>query len=208
MHELRLAHAVLPEPKIVLGILLRPYSLFHELILQKENSPLLFPSGSATATRAHLTQAVLICCQSFEEYRRGYFEFSPWLRLKLWAGRGTMRRAERRSSIRQESERFSRYRDSGLMALPRSLMPSNGREGREPGAPFVLIIHQFISWRKGLTDAAAWDYPAGLAIQNWQCYHEQEGALRIHNQAEEDARIETDKVLAEIAAEESMKGGS
>src|SRR5579864_7173484 len=113
MHESLLAQAVLPAPTIILGRLMRPYSLGHELFLFREGNPLV-SGGSATATRADLAQGVLICMQSFEECRRMN---SDWLlALKMWLLEVTTRK----HPLQRNLMAFDDYRESGSLEFPLS----------------------------------------------------------------------------------------
>src|SRR5688572_32977901 len=92
MHELFLARAALPAPTVCLGMLLRPYSLAHELWLIREHNALVGvqPSGCPDTLKRELQRelqqalpaAVLICSQTWAQLRtmRG----DHLLGLKLW----------------------------------------------------------------------------------------------------------------------------
>lgn len=174
MHEPLLALAAIPAPVAVLGMPLRPYSLGHELYLIREGNPL--SAGSPAATRFDLTQAVLICCQSWAESRRMHQD--PLMRLKLWL----WHRRARKMDTQKELRAFLDYQQSGSLEFKVDDTARPDRESpRLPGAPFILRLHAFLMERLRITEAEAWDYHYGLAVMRWEAHWEQEGGLYIYN---------------------------
>lgn len=202
MHDAVLAQAALPAPAVVLGMLLRPYSLGHELWLVREESPFLFGNAGDPRLKTALPAAVLICSQSWNELsvmRRDWL-----LSLKLWVWRRRInrisyansrefspRKKNRRelASIRvkpyleAELAKFIAYREAGLQEFPLSdiARSDRGPSPRQPGAPFILSLQQWLMLKFRLSEAEAWDYPAGLAKMRWAAYWESEGGLDIYN---------------------------
>jgi hypothetical protein len=207
MHESALARAALPAPTICLGMLLRPYSLGHELWLIRENCAILRGSPDGLAT------AVLICCQSWTQLQTMR---SDWLLgLKLWLWRRRIKRAstdvgfqqkatkktkaERpafsslpslpsvKSYLHRETQTFLEYRNAGLLEFPASeIIDPDSSASRSLGAPFVLRLQQWLMTHFHLTEAQAWDYPAGLAKMRWATHWESEGAFKIKNASESE----------------------
>ncbi len=174
MHEPLLSMAALPAPVAVLGMPLRPYSLGHELYLIREGNPL--AAGSPHANRFDLTQAVLICCQSWEESRLAHRD--PLIRLKLWA----WNRRARKLDTQTELKAFLDYQQSGTLEFKIDDTARPDRESpRLPGAPFLLRLHAFLMERLRINEAQAWDYHYGLAVMRWEAHWEQEGGLYIYN---------------------------
>jgi hypothetical protein len=110
------------------------------------------------------------------------------LGLKLWLwGRRT-----RKMSIAGELEKFLAYRADGLLEFPISQVARSDRgNARLPGTPFILRLQQWLMSHFDLSEAAAWDYPVGLAKMRWAAHWEQEGGLDVYNahEAEADASI-------------------
>lgn len=188
MHEAALAQAALPAPTIVLGLPLRPYSLGHELFLVRENNPLCVPNVALEDIRFHhLTEAVLICSQSWAENLSVNNDWLIRLKLKIWG------RRIRKMEFDEELELFRSYRSLGEMFFPTSdrLKPGS-KSARMPGCPFLLRLHQFLVTRLRMSAEAAWDYPKGLAVMQWQTYWESEDRMEIYNShdAEFDAFVE------------------
>lgn len=183
MHEAVLASAALPPPAVVLGLLLQPYSIGHELFLIREGNPLAFalrPIGHL-ATRPQLAQAALICCQGWSANRDQWRDRLSGLKLRLWRWR------TRKLDLESEVDAFVKYQSGGCLELP--LSPTitdtkNETPSRLSGSPFLLRVHQFLTTKLGLSQPEAWDYPYGLGVIQWETWHESEGSLHVLNAAE------------------------
>jgi hypothetical protein len=176
MHEAAFAAAALPTPTVVLGLLLRPYSLGHELFLIRENNPAVLPGVDAIKPK-DLTQAALICCQSFAECEAMKRDWLLGFKLWIWE-----KRVERNSGpgrFEKERQAFVEYRQSGCLEFPESNIEET-ESGRTPGAPFILRLHHFVM-SLGKSEAAAWDYPFGLSKMRQQAFYESEGRYKIYN---------------------------
>ena len=204
MHESLLASAALPQPSVVFGMLLRPYSLGHELFLHRENNPIILGDGLAflKTSRVDLVQAVFICSQTFEECRKSSLAFRPWSDFKLWIWRMRTRKLNTATEILK----FMNYREWGSLSFPlvETAESSNRSSTHEPGSPFLIRLHQFLTLKKGLSDAEAWDYPYGFAMQQFIAYWESEGGLNVYNRHDEAH----DKFVAEMEAEDKAKAAA
>jgi len=178
MHERLLSEAAWPSPKVVMGMLLRPYSLGHELRLTALNNPL---ADVDSGTAENIAEAVLICSQSWREAEK--MPFDSLLGLKLWLWRWRAHKLD----FRAEIKKFVEYRKAGTVEFPISDVPEASRSpSRIPGCPFLLRLHQWLMLHLRLSEAEAWDYPYGLAKCRWACYWEQEAGLKIYNAHDEE----------------------
>ncbi len=180
MHDAVLSQAALPAPVFCYGRPLRPYSLGHELWLVREQNAILRaadkPPYSIDVLRS-LPGAVLICSRTWEELRTMRAE--RWLGLDLWL----WRKRTRKLDVAHETEKFVAYRAAGLLEFPLSTIvrPDRGPTPRLPGGPFILRLQQWLMRELRFSEAAAWDYPVGLAKMRWATHWEQEGGLDIYN---------------------------
>lgn len=202
MHEAALAEAALPQPAVINGIPLRPYSLGHELCLIREASP--FVSGEKP-TSEHLFKAIWICCNSWVENKTAAEQWLGPLKVRLLC------RRFKRANIDQCIEQFTAYRKSGCLQFRLSEIPRPvSREGgsrRMAGSPFLLMVQMFLVEHYRLSDEQAWDYPAGLAKMRWQTYWEQQNGLDIYN--DQDAKFDAYRERREREKREAkLKGGS
>lgn len=191
MHEAVLARAALPAPTVVYGLLMRPFSLGHELFLLREGNPLLDAQTPKGVTAVHLAQAALICCQSWDENRGAALDWFRRPKMALW------RWLVRRTNIEREIWRFIAYRDEGQLEFRLSdVAKADKATPRAPGTPFLLRLQQWLMLSLRLQEAEAWDYPAGLAKMRWAAYWEQEQGLDVYNQHD----AEFDQFIAEQEA--------
>jgi len=190
MHEPALSRAALPAPVVCLGMLLRPYSLGHELWLIRESNAAL--RGSIDG----LPAAVLICSQTWGELRRMRSDHFLGPKLSIWKWRARLQLWNNwrlHFDMPRELATFLAYRAEGLLELPISQVSRSDRAmPRLPGCPFILRLQQWLMTHFHLSEDEAWDYKVGLAKMRWAAHWEQEGGLDIYNahEAESDAQIE------------------
>jgi hypothetical protein len=161
-----------------MGLLLRPYSLGHDLRLTRQGNPL---ANSDTGTLLDLRDAALICHQGWRECER--MPWDPLIRFKLWL----WRRRARKCSFALDLATFTQYRAAGSLEFPPSgvARPSaDPSDARIAGCPFILRLQQFLMIHLRLTEEQAWDYPLGLAKCRWGCYWEENGDWNIYNEGE------------------------
>jgi hypothetical protein len=187
-------------------MLLRPYSLGHELWLVREHNSVLRGSSDG------LPAAVLICCQTWTELKR--MRSDPLLRFKLWLWHRRVALLTKtfcppntpntgNSFFKTELAKFIDYRNEGLLEFRLSEIPKadSGSPARLPGTPFVLRLQQWLMHHFQLKEAAAWDYPAGLAKMRWATHWESQGGMEIYNAHE----AEFDQFIAEQRAKKKTK---
>lgn len=180
MHEAAFAQAALPATTVCLGMLLRPFSIGHELFLIREGNPLAARvEKPGRITKQDLAEAVLICSQSFAENERMAREFWADAKIRLWRWRC------RRADFDMALATFQEYRDSGNLSLPPSGITTPGKTpGRIQGTPFLLRLHQFIITQLRMSEAAAWDYKLGMAKMHWCAWWEGEGCYEVYNEVD------------------------
>jgi len=192
MHEAALAQAALPAPTVVLGMPLRPFSIGHELALIREGNPLAetLTDSQSIVDRAALAQAALICSETWAGIRSLHKD--PWLPLKLLIWKLRTRNADQVEEVRA----FNAYRNAGSLEFKVSDMRQAGQPPRQPGAPFLLRLQQFLVVTMRLSEEQAWNYPYGLAKMQWSAFWEGEGGLALYN----DHDAEFDRYVAEQEA--------
>ena len=177
MHEPLLRRAANPAPYRILGLVLKPYSIGHALLLEEE-------SHTNLPMPVALAAAVWICANSWAENRRMRLSLWSNIKLDIWSWR--CRRG--RFDFKAEHEAFRRYVRDGSLHFPISEITIVGGElGGDPrpsGAPFLLSLQQFIMMKAGKSEEEAWDYPFGLAKMRMAVYYENEGSLAIKSEAE------------------------
>lgn len=194
MHETLLARAAKPAPVVVLGLLMRPFSIGHQLLLQRESNPL---AESNQAPPVKLIEAALFCSQTWRENEK--MPFDPFINFKMFLW-GLRLRPRLRKFLALEMASFTAYRDAGSLEFPISDRPrpdSGASEPRRPpGTPFLLRLQQFLMVTFHLSEAQAWDYPFGLAKMRWLCHWEEQDGIDVYNHHD----AEFDRYVAEQEA--------
>jgi len=194
MHEAALSRAAQPVPVVVLGMLLRPLSIGHVLQFYRDGILSGIAHGSLDPTQ--VTNAVLICCQTWEQ--SSGIEHDRLLALKLWIWKKRVFRAARAHAKRKaaglesadyfatEAAKFNEYLSAGSTEFEVSEFhgPESSTKSRSPGCPWILRLQQWLMTHLRLTEREAWDYPYGLAKMRWACHWEQEGGINIKNEFE------------------------
>jgi len=207
MHESLLARAARPALVVILGLLMRPFSIGHKLLLVREGNPL---AEDNDAPAEKLAEAALLCSQSWTQSAR--MPFDPLIRFKLWLWGIRVRRLLKKQGVYSQLKAFVDYRNAGSMAFAPSDFierpdSSNGMKPRPPrGTPPILILQQFLVSQLHLTDDQAWDHPYGLAMMRWQSHWEGEGCFIVYNEwdAKQDAFISKEEA-ARINKEQEEK---
>ncbi len=176
MHERLLSEAALPAPTVVLGLLMRPYSLGHELFLIREQSSVLNPDD---VLPDDLARAAFICSNTWAENKRIHTDWLTGLKLTL------LKRKITPLNLEPEVEAIREYISRAMSVLPVSEIIKPGQtESRPQGTPILLRLVQFLMLKLRLTEEQAWDYPHGLACMHWQAFWEGEGRMEIYNENE------------------------
>lgn len=198
MHEAALAAAALPAPARVLGLMLRPYCLGHELWLIRENNPLAVYHPVRLkieeVTYAQLMEAALICHHRFEQVAGLNRDRFIGFKIKLWT------RRTRGLELTVERERYLDYRIAGTGCFPTE-SPTDARAARHPGTPLILRVHQFLMLTLGLDEATAWNYPMGLAYLRFAGWLEGQGMVNVKNEFD----LEFDAGYEEFEREQAKK---
>src|SRR5688572_15425480 len=104
MHEPLLAQAALPEPTVILGLLMRRYySIGHELLLIRDSNPLV---AGGKVRDDDVRRAVWTCASTWAECFNGHDHFLTPIKRALWRFR------IRKASYPLAAEEFRKYRQS------------------------------------------------------------------------------------------------
>lgn len=167
MHELAFSDAVKPGRSIILRLVMRPYSVGHEiLLLNKRNAFLMkgFDELPLENKVFALSEAALIC----RDTRIVSFRLWEWL--------------NRKTNWEREIWKFRTYLHAGSGSPP--VESIDAKEGRELGAPFHASLIQFLIAKLGMSEAQAFAYPMGLAKFHYYTSAEEAGGVKIINTAE------------------------
>jgi len=176
VHERTYAEAVLPSETFVLGLRMRPYAIGHELWLTRQGNPIL---GTGPVEPRHAYEAALICSEDWAGTLR--LNRDPFLpaKIRLWKWR------TRKYDLSLEVAEWRNYREAGSLAFRLHETANGKRQSRSPGAPFLLRLVRMLMTQHRLTEAQALDYPLGLAQMHYEAWLEEEGAVEIWNEADQ-----------------------
>lgn len=190
------AESALPARVVVLRLLLQPYALGHEVILQARGNPLVclsraeFDALPRQKQIAALILAVLVCYKDWESNQKP----ERWLRLWSWLNR----RADYVLAVAE----FRTYLEDGRKVLP-VLDPDKAEDleayeiankgkkmdtGRGLGSPLVSGLINFGLNSLRLSYRETMDMPFGLVTNLYYSSLESKGALAIENHQEAEAR--------------------
>lgn len=205
MHELAFADAARPTQVRVLGLLLRPYSIGHELLLLKQRNPFITQRTTEIAdlpleNRIYsVRECALICSQTWRQ-TQGRQRNVYW-----WSYR------TRHADWDNESDYLLRYLSDAHASLPHpteiALDSSVGKreKGRQLGAPFLAQLINFLTERPALLAnfSSVHDFPYALASMLYFSHLEASGICYIENADESDSRMKEEKIRSDVASEQS-----
>lgn len=186
-----------PEPVILLGQSLLPFSLGHFKRLLR--------SGSAYVTGkdpqlSDLVFGVWVCCHTWEEASAGLLSPKLDKNIEKW------RKSIGAFDFEEKSEAFTKYVKDGSR-WPE--LHENEQIARMPGAPFIQRVELVLRGKLGCTFSEAVNMPWGKAMHDYFGYWEMEKACRIISEDDleqiAEARRLRDEIIAEIRGENANK---
>ena len=200
MHEIVFAKSAMPERVTVLNLLMRPYSIGHELLLQGRTNPLVTYSRASfrelpeKEQRGKLFSAAFICERTWTENQRPI----RWM--------ATTIHFRRHLATLAEVEKFQDYRAAGMQEFPTVPMPKVPHAPYHYfGAPEMARLLLFVT-RNGLHRELGFetpcDFPLGLARQLYLTQTEVEGNQWVQNF--QDAEIQAEREEAEAKGQGSQ----
>ena len=196
----------------MLGLLLKSFSIGHELILLRQRNPLVYLTGEQFSVFTPESQAraiqnaALVCYRSWNENKKP----EKWVRFWQWK----IRRMDHGKAIQD----FLNYRAAGHSSPPppgphaKDVTAEEGeKEGRQYGAPFLCRLFNFVA---ALPDReirvfgdTAYDFPMGLGCFLYLSWLEAEGRARIENEEEARLQKEYEELSAGTTPIIPMRGG-
>lgn len=185
------AAAARPERRKIMGLLMLPYSIGHEIVLLSEGSLLLtltpdeFQKADLQKRITSIIRAVLVCSRDYRQI--------PHKWLKLWAW------TNRKSDVEKCIADFREYRDEGS-SFPRLATPAE--ESRSYGSPHLTRVLNF-----GLSKFGdrVYDMPLGLVHFLFFSEVEADGGCLVENADEREIRLIKEKHRADYAREQKEK---
>lgn len=187
-------NAAIPEPVILLGQRLHPYSLGHHILLERWESP--FVSGGK-ADVVDLYSAILICCNEYDEFLKLVREDDIITLVKKWSKRiGDF-------DFKEIAQAFQDYIDDSFSNFPKFWKEDNGNDGKV-GTPFTQSIKVRLLRNTNLTEQEILNRPLALCMWDVITLLEQDGVLTI-NTKEDDELIKQKDAFEEWVGNMSEK---
>lgn len=173
-------HAILPERVVVLRLPLCRYSVGHEILLRRINSPFLQPKLPGTeALLPHLFTNVYICSMPYAEAVDSIE--SPELELEFRAWR---RRLGRRYDLHQAIASFAEYLRDGSTWPEFTRRKRKGFEFLRTGSSWPAVLLTALMAELHFSLEAALNCPLGLAQHLYCTHRELQGNIQIVSEAE------------------------
>lgn len=169
--------AAIPEPFRVLGLSLKPFTLGHQLLLERFESS--FALGSTKEpTYEDLILSVFLCSFTWERAVKVLSSRFLKLRLKLWGWFcGSF-------DVAEAMDFFARYLGAHSKQpdywVEQKSGPSNS------GVPFIQFLKVKLEQDLGYTEAEALGTPYQIAIWNYLTFLESKGVIKFVSQADLD----------------------
>ena len=163
-------NAAVPDTATILGKPLLPFSLGHQILLERFDSAYSIFS-TEPKTFADLILSVFICSQTYERALAALA--SPWrtLRFRLWGIR-----CGKKWNPLTTARSFESYIASGTQT-PNFAATESG--GSQPGSPFPQWVKVNLMAHLGLSETEALNKPYSLAVWDYLTYWESQGKGQI-----------------------------
>jgi hypothetical protein len=168
--------AVLPDRHAVLGVRLRPYSLGHDLLLERLGSP--FYTLASVPDFTDLALAVNVCAREF--HAADEWLNSPGLPAEMKAfAKSIVRDCKSKLDVPAKVDAFVEYVAAGKRVPEFRWQESEHTEVIALESPTVQVVKVALMARLGYTEAEALNCPYGLAWWNYVTLFEVEGRMRL-----------------------------
>lgn len=220
--EKQFLEALIPEPVVVLGVRLRPFSLGHSLFLQRQGNKFLASSpvqGTVKDFLDDLVTGVAICSSTWRENLKAFSTGSIVEDVARWNLNVEKQLEETKEQIdwERECQIFNDYIVTGTRTPPftrdrrRPSLP--GEPENKSSLPSVEIIRVALMAKLGMSHAEIMDLPLAQVMWDFLAYEELYGksGLKITTEASEqiehaqgvEMRNAADELYKRLMAERS-----
>jgi hypothetical protein len=165
--------AAVPEPVTALGKKLRPFSLGHRLILERENSA--FVTG-APVTFPELIFAIAICSHDYAGALRFLNSPLSFLMLKWWGFKVWLAVKFGGHDLGKSAAHFAEYISHGSRT-PNVSVKENKNEPMR--CPFSALVKVYLQSRLGYSAAEVVNIPWGQAVWEYSIHAALEGHCKL-----------------------------
>lgn len=169
--------AAVPEPFTVLGRKLLPFSVGHQILLEKFGSSYALGYTEAPGY-SDLILSVFICSHTFEENLKQLKSRHLSLRLKLWGWYCG------KFDVIEAMLFFRKYLDAHTN-WPKRFWIERGTGGSSSGSPFIQSLKVRLQKDLGYSEAEALNAPYQMALWNYLTNLENQGVIRLFSDRDE-----------------------
>jgi len=170
-------HAAIPEPVVLLGQRLHPFSIGHSILLERFENP--FVMGGR-ADVIDLFTGILICCNEYDEFIKLIREDDIITIVKKWS------KNIGEFDSTDISEAFKDYIEDAYSNFPKYWFDDKGIDNRKAGAGFTQNIKVRLLRHTSLTEQEILNRPLALSVWDSVTMMEQDGALRINTKEDDE----------------------
>lgn len=194
-------HAAIPEPVVLLGQRLHPFSIGHTIILERFENP--FVMGGR-ADVIDLFTGIMVCCNEYDEFIKLIREDDVISIVKKWA------KNVGKFDFTDISKAFKDYIEDAYSNFPKYWYEETKGKETKAGANFAQNIKVRLLRNTNLTEQEILNRPLALSMWDSITILEQDGALRI-NTKEDDKMEEQEEAfnewLQELPRDRKVKFG-
>lgn len=169
-------HAAIPEPVILLGQRLHPYSLGHHILLERFENPFVV-GGDADVT--DLFTGVLICCNEYDEFIKLIREDDIVTLVKRWAK--TLGNFDTASIAKA----FKEYIEDSFSNFPKYWVDDKHKDAKA-SSNFPQSIKMRLLRSTNLTEQEILNRPLALCVWDVCTLLEQDGAISMFSKDDEN----------------------
>lgn len=202
--------AAIPEPWTILGIRLRPLSLGHIIILNRIESPFVFP-GREPAVNDLIT-GILLCSMTYEQGASALDDPSLPRQIRKW-GRKVCRKVGWRGFIglteeinwAEKASMFAEYLKDGMRTPDFQYDPEKAKDVEAPAHQIVKVA---LLSKTNLTEQEILDRPWALSIADFMTLRAMDGQIEFVDHDElDEAKKQANALHARVMAGMGKNGG-
>jgi hypothetical protein len=173
--------AAIPEPVVLLGQRLHPFSIGHTIILERFENP--FVMGGR-ADVVDLFTGIMVCCNEYDEFIKFIREDDIIAVVKKWA------KNVGEFDFKEISQAFKDYIEEAYSNFPKYWYEDTKGKNTVAGASFAQNIKVRLLRNTTLTEKEILNRPLALSMWDSITILEQDGALRINTKEDDEIKAQ------------------
>ena len=173
--------AAIPEPVVLLGQRLHPFSIGHTIILERFENP--FVMGGR-ADVVDLFTGIMVCCNEYDEFIKFIREDDIIAVVKKWA------KNVGEFDFKEISQAFKDYIEEAYSNFPKYWYEDTKGKNTVAGASFAQNIKVRLLRNTTLTEKEILNRPLALSMWDSITILEQDGALRINTKEDDEMKAQ------------------